>query len=289
MIHKVLNTMFDEINEGRYMELYHHGILGQRWGVRRFQNKDGTLTNVGKERKRSIGSYDKPVEDTVLYKGTKLNTVTYWKDDRQQRLANGKWLYTYNKEDAYDNSVYKGPFAAYKSQWGKYAVYERQYELVKDLKMPTKKERVDEFINLYKDKKTSDIVKHDLVAVNDMLNRQGIYDKTGRNKIDINNLKTDSDFKSAYEIFNHAMESVNRFKSTKAYAKAMSKKYDAMVDDNNQGIYNHAHDPIIIFRANKALKKIGDTKYIDYEQVRENIEKVREEDRRLGGSGNIAL
>lgn len=31
-------------------ELYHHGILGQRWGVRRFQNKDGTLTTEGKKR-----------------------------------------------------------------------------------------------------------------------------------------------------------------------------------------------------------------------------------------------
>lgn len=30
-------------------ELYHHGILGQRWGVRRFQNKDGTLTSEGKQ------------------------------------------------------------------------------------------------------------------------------------------------------------------------------------------------------------------------------------------------
>jgi len=29
-------------------ELYHHGILGQRWGVRRFQNPDGTLTDAGK-------------------------------------------------------------------------------------------------------------------------------------------------------------------------------------------------------------------------------------------------
>lgn len=31
-------------------ELYHHGIKGQRWGVRRFQNEDGSLTKEGKER-----------------------------------------------------------------------------------------------------------------------------------------------------------------------------------------------------------------------------------------------
>ena len=33
-------------------ELYHHGILGQRWGVRRFQNPDGTRTTAGKKRER---------------------------------------------------------------------------------------------------------------------------------------------------------------------------------------------------------------------------------------------
>lgn len=31
-------------------ELYHHGILGQKWGQRRFQNKDGSLTPEGRER-----------------------------------------------------------------------------------------------------------------------------------------------------------------------------------------------------------------------------------------------
>lgn len=58
-------TMYIEGNalilgDSSYLE--HHGIRGQRWGVRRFQNRDGSLTNAGRKR---LGYATKGVTQTV--------------------------------------------------------------------------------------------------------------------------------------------------------------------------------------------------------------------------------
>lgn len=42
-------------------ELYHHGIKGQKWGVRRYQNEDGSLTLAGKKRYGNLENYNNAV------------------------------------------------------------------------------------------------------------------------------------------------------------------------------------------------------------------------------------
>lgn len=54
-------------------ELYHHGIKGQKWGIRRFQNEDGSLTSEGKTRYGSAADYATPTpkEQKAYYKNVK--------------------------------------------------------------------------------------------------------------------------------------------------------------------------------------------------------------------------
>ena len=72
-------------------ELYHHGIKGQKWGVRRFQNPDGSLTDAGLKRlhqkdvKWAKRNYNKLYNQA--YKKSKREMNTYVKKDLNKRLS----------------------------------------------------------------------------------------------------------------------------------------------------------------------------------------------------------
>lgn len=60
-------------------ELQHHGILGQKWGVRRYQNEDGSLTPAGKRR------LERKDNRWIKRNASKIHNKAYKKSQREMR------------------------------------------------------------------------------------------------------------------------------------------------------------------------------------------------------------
>lgn len=70
------------------MELYHYGVKGMRWGVRRYQNQDGSLTNAGKKRyKATRGDFEKQFLGSNGDKADKMYADVIGADRRLSRTS----------------------------------------------------------------------------------------------------------------------------------------------------------------------------------------------------------
>lgn len=77
----------------RSSELYHYGIMGQKWGIRRYQNEDGSLTPEGKKR---YGKLVKYYEDSVnksrkVYQNEKRGKIDK-KTENDAKIATNKYI-----------------------------------------------------------------------------------------------------------------------------------------------------------------------------------------------------
>lgn len=80
----------------------HHGILGQRWGIRRYQNEDGTLTEAGRKRlerkdaKWAKKNYNKIYNKTYRASRREIaNTIQELNRSIRMRNADGRISMTY--------------------------------------------------------------------------------------------------------------------------------------------------------------------------------------------------
>lgn len=206
--------------------LQHHGIKGQRWGIRRYQNPDGTLTAEGKKHYGVSDDFD----GRILSKNTKFYRITNNKEDTT--YGGQKYLST-NKADHKAWQKYIGDAYAKRG----YETYNVKYMPVKDLKIAKATKVGEIFIEEFK--KDPKVAKQ-MVEDTKMAKRKMNY--TSDNNIDLLSMNFALQTKTGQMFID----------------KLLELGYDGIEDAHGQ---NTSKDPVIVFNPEQNLKKKSTTRY----------------------------
>lgn len=137
-------------------ELYHHGIKGQKWGVRRFQNYNGSYTQAGLKRYYGSGKRYESARDAQRAAKADYRGKNISKADYKQAKYNAKRAKETYKNDYNDLREYKTvdkQMEKYRGNKGKYTQqsvreYDRAFKNADAIRIKTRELKAD-----YRDKK----------------------------------------------------------------------------------------------------------------------------------------
>ena len=235
-------------------ELYHHGILGMKWSIRRYQNKDGTLTPEGRK-KLGLDKYDENHnQDIVLKKGTKATRVVY--TPFLDEFSNPEYGGSTSKGKKYLNNILE-----------KEKTYDRKYVSVDNVRNSGRHNGRDFYLNWF----TNDMSDPDSAIVATYELKKDTKVASGKQVIDA--IISEYGQKKIKNILknNDVMKSITMDYTTnstlfnKVNKSFIDKGYDAIEDVNDLS----TDMPIIMLNSAKTL---GDPKYV--ESGREAIKKM---------------
>lgn len=214
-----------------YVYLQHHGIKGQKWGVRRFQNADGSYTAAGKKRRNDdeVGQakaayksakkdYNKSYDKAYGY--SSRHAISQFVGKKQKAESDRRWEEVHKKGQALNEA--KEQYKTAKTNANKKAVAEynkkfnaaerasnqadKKWEDVKEQYKSLGKTRVTRLINAARNKsEAAQKYNKDYELASTMSDKadakwreaSAAYRNTGRSRVErvVNNIKYDPDLK----------------------------------------------------------------------------------------------